>query len=159
MKLSRETIVTILKSFFSSSSKAERQWSDLPRELLECVANFLVLSDLLSFRGVCKDWKLASSKAMTQVAASDKPCLLAIDHNNSECIILRDSKRKYNTTIPELCGAKCIASNSGWLLLLKEDSIFFFCPFSRAQIQLPNFPCQEDSNLVAAISSPPTCKD
>ncbi|KAM7265297.1 hypothetical protein ACFE04_002980 [Oxalis oulophora] len=130
-----------------------RPWSDLPRELLECIANFLVPSDLLSFRGVCKDWNLASLKALTQVA-SDKPCLLAI-YNSSECSY---SKRKYNIFISELCGAKCIGSNSGWLLLYKENSMFFFCPFARAKIQLPNFPCQEDSNLVAAISSPPTCK-
>ncbi|KAM7260943.1 hypothetical protein ACFE04_026418 [Oxalis oulophora] len=173
MKWSRRHIVNIkcfIESFFpsSSSSKPERPleknfikiearpWSDTPRELLECITSFLDVSDLLSFRGVCKDWKLASSRAMAQVG-SDQPCLLAID--NSECIIFRLSKRKDIATITELCEAKCIGSNFGWLLLLKENSILFFCPFSRAKIELPNFPFPESSNLVAAFSSPPTCKD
>ncbi|KAM7276363.1 hypothetical protein ACFE04_018229 [Oxalis oulophora] len=138
-------------------SKAQRvatTWSDLPWELLEFIAkNYLALIDFLSFRGVCKDWKLASSRCTAEIESRD-PWLLVVD--KSTCILLRDSVRKYNISIPELCEAKCIGSNHGWLLLLKESSVFFFCPFSRAKIELPNFPCPETFDLVAVFSSPPT---
>lgn len=64
--------------------------------------------------------------------------------------------KRYSINIPELEKSTCIASNHGWLLLLEQGSLFFFCPFSRARIDLPRFPDSELSNPVGAFSTPPT---
>ncbi|XP_042518541.1 F-box protein At1g49360-like [Macadamia integrifolia] len=54
----------------------------------------------------------------------------------------------------------CIASNGGWLLVYRDGIVFFFfCPFSRARIDLPALPHSELSDHVAVISSVPTSLD
>ncbi|KAG4948532.1 hypothetical protein JHK82_041713 [Glycine max] len=42
------------------------QWSDLPHDLLSRITNGLGPIDFLSFCGVCKDWRVASSKSSPQ---------------------------------------------------------------------------------------------
>ncbi|KAM7276089.1 hypothetical protein ACFE04_017955 [Oxalis oulophora] len=142
---------------FDSSDPLARPWSELPDELLEIIASYLGLIELISFRAVCQDWRFASWKATAEIGSS-KPWFLAII-DKSDCLLVDESNKRYNVTIPELCEATCIGSNYGWLLLLKESSTFFFCPFSRAKIELPQLPCSETFEPVAAFSSAPTCKD
>ncbi|KAL6214805.1 hypothetical protein ACLB2K_014237 [Fragaria x ananassa] len=139
--------------------KCKAQWSDLPPELLSPIAESLDLIDLLGFRGVCKSWKSASSTASAQSSA--KPWFLVYGENSSECQLLCESNKKYTISLPELVGATCIASSQGWLLVFQESSgsVFFFCPFSRAKIDLPNFPASQLSDHIAAFSSPPTSQD
>ncbi|XP_059625359.1 F-box/kelch-repeat protein At1g57790-like [Cornus florida] len=132
--------------------------SDLPPELVSAIADRLGLIELLGFRGTCKEWHSASSTASAQIESSPNhnPWFLLYGEN-SECVLYNESdKKKYTISIPELDGATCLASDEGWLLLFKKGSIFFFCPFSGAKIDLPQFPHSELSNHVAAFSSPPT---
>ncbi|XWS46732.1 hypothetical protein CRYUN_Cryun14cG0093200 [Craigia yunnanensis] len=142
---------------------AAREWTDLPSELLPSIADRLGLIELLSFRGVCKDWNSASSTASAEIEAlpNHEPWFLLYGENNSQCMLVTDSGRKYAISIPELDGATCLASNQGWLLLSREGSMFFFCPFSRAKIDLPGqFPHTVISDdHVAVFSSPPTSQD
>ncbi|GMJ01456.1 hypothetical protein HRI_003814800 [Hibiscus trionum] len=53
-----------------------------------------------------------------------------------------------------------MASCEGWLLLFCEGSMFFFCPLSRAKIDIPGtFPHTVTSNHVAILSAPLTSED
>ncbi|KAE8686131.1 NAD(P)-binding Rossmann-fold superfamily protein, putative isoform 1 [Hibiscus syriacus] len=142
-----------------------REWGDLPSELLPSIADRLGLIELLGFRGVCKEWNSASSTASAEIEASPdrEPWFLIYGENdNSQCTLVTGSGRQYSITIPEMDGATCLASSQGWLLLFREGSMFFFCPFSRAKIELP-VPCElahrEFSDDVAMFSAPPTSKD
>ncbi|XWS31653.1 hypothetical protein CRYUN_Cryun23aG0094900 [Craigia yunnanensis] len=141
---------------------AARDWTDLPSELLPLIADRLGLIELLCFRGVCKDWNSASSTASAEIEAlpNHEPWFLLYGEYNSQCTLVTESGRKYSITIPELDGATCLASSQGWLLLFREGSMFFFCPFSRAKIDLPGqFPHMVISGHVAIFSSPPTSQE
>ncbi|XP_020238708.1 F-box/kelch-repeat protein At1g57790 [Cajanus cajan] len=138
-------------------------WSDLPHELLSQIASGLGLIEFLSFRGVCKDWYVASSKLSPE--PEDKsfrsdPWFLIYEGEGSEFSLLTDQDHKpYTISIPELVGATCLASKEGWLLVFCCGSLFFFCPFSRAKIELPDCPFNEVTEHVAAFSSAPTSED
>ncbi|XP_021811043.1 F-box protein At3g56470-like [Prunus avium] len=135
----------------------------LPPELLSKIADGLSLIDLLSFRSVCKAWNSASSTASAQNESSYEPWFLLYEEHSDQCqLLICESGKTYTiSNIPELKGATCLASNQGWLLLFKPScgSIFFFCPFSRAKIDLPKLPASQLCEHVAAFSSPPTCQD
>ena len=134
-----------------------RPWSDLPADLLSLIADRLGIIELLSFRGVCKAWHAASSvaSAKTEAASNSEPWFLCYGEN-SQCHLYNASQRGYKMSIPELDGATCIASNQGWLLIFKQGSMFFYCPFSRAKIDIPKFPHLVLSEHASAFSSPPT---
>ncbi|KAL1132986.1 hypothetical protein V6Z11_A12G009500 [Gossypium hirsutum] len=142
-----------------------REWNDLPSELLPSIADRLGIIELLRFRGVCKDWNFASSTASAEIEAlpnRDPWFLLYGENNNSQCTLVTESGKQYIITIPEMDGATCLASSLGWLLLYREGLIFFFCPFSRARIDLPvptKFPPMGISDHVAVFSTPPTSQD
>ncbi|RYR18498.1 hypothetical protein Ahy_B03g063122 [Arachis hypogaea] len=132
--------------------------------LAQIFSDYLELKELLRIRGVCKDWKYASTEALARLEIEtfqDEPWFLMYGEG-STCSLLSNEDKLYTLNIPEFDGATCVASNSGWLLLFREGSIFFLCPFSRARIDLPNFPLPElidCSEYVAAFSSAPTSED
>ncbi|KAF5737150.1 hypothetical protein HS088_TW13G00028 [Tripterygium wilfordii] len=159
-----------------------RYWSDLPYDLLMCIAKKLPLDDHLSFRWVCKDW----------YSVSKIYCQLNIPESLTESLWLifstkgrgrrrrwkigdPRSGRTYFINDPLICARKsrCLVSKHGWLLLLvfssgPSPSLCFFNPLSRARIDLPwcdtfsglNWVDRKDPVLpVFAISSPPTSPD
>ncbi|XP_052211236.1 F-box protein At4g00893-like isoform X2 [Diospyros lotus] len=144
-----------------TSKAAVRPWSDLPPELLSPIADRLGLIELLGFRGSCKSWQSASSTATAEIESSpDQNPWFILYGEDSKCILYSESaKKKYTINIPELDGATCLASSHGWLLLYCKQSIFFFCPFSRAKIELPEFPHSDLSNHVGVFSAPPTSEN
>ncbi|KAK7332032.1 hypothetical protein VNO80_28778 [Phaseolus coccineus] len=141
------------------------KWSDLPRDLLSQIAKGLGLIDFLSFRGVCKDWNTASLEVSPlEVSPVDKsalcdPWFLIYGGEGSHCSLISHQNKCYTINLPELDGATCLASYEGWLLLFGNGSLFFFCPFSRAKLELPNCPFTEACDHVAAFSAAPTCED
>ncbi|QCD76841.1 hypothetical protein DEO72_LG1g462 [Vigna unguiculata] len=138
----------------------EDKWSDLPHELLSKIAGELGLMDFLSFRCVCKDWHIASSKVSHEDKSSkSEPWLLVYEGEGSQCSLHSSKHKRYISHIQELEGAACLASHEGWLLLFREGSLFFFCPFSKAKIELPNCPITEVTDHIAAFSSAPTAQD
>ncbi|OVA04378.1 F-box domain [Macleaya cordata] len=155
------------------NNKQRPNWSDLPYDLLERIAVRLSLRELLSFRSACKQWRLASSKASGEIHASDETnssevvVWLLLYGNDPNCRLYDISCDKmYTIDFPELYGANCIASNGGWLLLYRNGgSMFFFCPFSRAKIDLPKFSHDDEeelmlmSHIIATFSSAPTYPD
>lgn len=149
-----------------TSSKRQREreddWSNLPRDLLSNIADDLGLMELMNLRGVCKDWRNVSSENLLNQVESFgcDPWFLLYDGEGSKCSLLLSNHDKICTaTIPELEGATCLASHEGWLLVFRGGSMFFFCPFSMAKIELPNCPFTELSGHVAAFSAPPTSQD
>ncbi|KAJ1402150.1 F-box-like domain superfamily [Sesbania bispinosa] len=135
-------------------------WSNLPQDLLSKIANGLELIDFLSFSGVCKDWRNASLKALSEDKSFGyDPWFLMYDGEGPQCTLLSNHEKIYSINFQELDGATCLASSGGWLLLFCRGSIFFFCPFSRAKIDLPDCPFTELSDHVASFSSIPTCQD
>nr|XP_043638370.1 F-box protein At3g56470-like [Erigeron canadensis] len=131
-----------------------RSWTDLPIEILSCIADRLSIIELLSFRGTCKDFHSASSAA---IGADKYPWILFHKPNSSECLILDEPRSKtYKRNIPDLQGATCLASYQGWLLVFRDESVFFFCPFSLAKIALPDFPHNQIEGHDAAFSDLPT---
>ncbi|MCD7448327.1 hypothetical protein HAX54_040771 [Datura stramonium] len=139
-----------------------RAWCDLPSEILREIANGLGLVDLLGFRGVCKDWRSASFTASALIeSACDKPCFLLHSDRDEKTILFNPSTNKnYTINIPELKESTCLASAQGWLLVSQKGHIFFFCPFSRAKIDLP--PLLQESVIspgAAVFTSPPWSVD
>lgn len=138
---------------------AKKRWSNVPQELLSRVADLLDLADLVRFRAVCKDFlSAASTRTATAEVGSELPWFLV--YGESRCSMLSCYKTHTNNfSIKELEEATVLASIEGWLLVFKQGSMFFLCPFSRARIGLPNFPHSKLTNHVAAVSCPPSSRD
>ncbi|KAL8149009.1 hypothetical protein AgCh_006140 [Apium graveolens] len=144
------------------SSTFEKSWTNLPSELLSKIADDFEIVDLLRFRAVCKDWRSASFPCSAQTESTGLPWLLAspTEGGSNNYILYNQSKdKKYLINIPELEGAYCLASDLGWLLLSRGNQLFFFCPFTRAKIELPEFPQADLADHVAAFTCFPTSQE
>ncbi|OIV91695.1 hypothetical protein TanjilG_26548 [Lupinus angustifolius] len=133
------------------------QWSTLPHDLLSQIIDRLGLIEFLSFHGVCKDWRIASMRSSPEEKSRDLWFLIYGEGSN--CSLLSKQDKLYNIELPELVGATCLASYKGWLLLFCNGAMFFFSPFSRAKIDVPNCPITELSDHVAAFSCDPTSQN
>jgi len=139
--------------------KRKAEWSNMPYDLLSNIANRLELIDFTSFHRVCKDWRYATEPLVDAKFSGCDPWFLLYSEEGPRCSILNKNDNVYTIEIPELAGSTCLASYDGWLLLFRDDSLFFFCPFSRAKIHLPNCPITESDDCAAAFSSAPTSQD
>ncbi|KAK0580413.1 hypothetical protein LWI29_001652 [Acer saccharum] len=150
-------------SLIGQGRTATSSWADLPPDLIQSVSNRLGLIDLLSFRGVCQNWNLSSLTPSAEIESLSchEPWFLLYGGENSRCSLVSENGKKYLINVPELSGgATCIASKEGWILVYREGSLFFFCPFSRSKIELPQFPYSVlKDRVAAAFSSSPTCED
>ncbi|KAE8692855.1 NAD(P)-binding Rossmann-fold superfamily protein, putative isoform 1 [Hibiscus syriacus] len=137
-----------------------RDWTDLP--LLSSIADRLGLIELLRFRAVCKAWYAASSFASADIEAlpDRNPWFIEYDSDNSQCTLATEKFTKKNILdVPELKETECLASIEGWLLLFCEGSMFFFCPLSRARIDIPGtFSHTVINKHVTFLSALPTSK-
>ncbi|MED6183711.1 hypothetical protein PIB30_040263 [Stylosanthes scabra] len=144
------------------SDESEVEWCNLPGDLLSRIATYLEFIDFIRFRVVCKGWNIPPS----EYNPSQSELWFLIYGQGSQCSLLKlgsqsaDLDRLYTTVnFPELDGATCLASYLGWLLLVRDSEMFFFCPFSRSKIDLPSCPFTELKEHVAAFSAEPTCQD
>ncbi|XP_071720197.1 uncharacterized protein [Rutidosis leptorrhynchoides] len=65
--------------------------------------------------------------------------------------------KTYSRNIPDLEGSYCLGSDHGWLLVFKDDLLFFLSPFTLAKITLPDLPNNDNIyGHVAAFSDVPT---
>lgn len=142
------------------------RWSDLPPELLSIIAERLERIEFLSFRSVCKAWNSACCTISAQIESTPnyEPWFLLYG-DGEDCPLVIERGRKFTMRLPELVGTTCLASNQGWLLVSKQrgdkrrSSMFFFRPFSKTKIDLPDFPTKVLRDYVAAFSCPPTSQD
>ncbi|XP_043710606.1 F-box protein At3g56470-like [Telopea speciosissima] len=145
--------------------------AELHADLLETIACRLSIVDLLRFRCTCKAWRSASFNVSAVIDSKTYQTPWFFQFCLEGEFMLSDPSEQddcYDIDIPELEDVTCIASNGGWLLLYRDDGlVFFFCPFSRARVDLPLLPLplprlllhSELPKLVAAISSSPTSQD
>lgn len=123
-----------------------RDWSSLPIELLSLISSSLSPDNFERFCCVCKQWNLVPSLPV--------PCPTQCPIPRSEWLMLYRGGSKmelsffhplykdtYRMDIPELSGALLRCSKDGWLLMSRGNhSVFFFNPFTKAKIDLPNLP-------------------
>ncbi|XP_047326938.1 altered inheritance of mitochondria protein 44-like [Impatiens glandulifera] len=141
-----------------------RIWSDLLPELVSAIAEKLGLIDLLALRGTCRSWRLASfsvtAKLKDSILHQMPPWLLCQDsYDNEECIAHDlKTKIKYRMKLPQLIGTKILGCFQGWLLLFNTGGkIFFFCPFTKEKISLPDLPQSEIClHTKSVLTSSPT---
>ncbi|PRQ26250.1 putative F-box domain-containing protein [Rosa chinensis] len=140
-----------------------RQWSDLPPELITDIAERLGLLEVVRFRSICQAWNSASSTISAKIESllNYKPWFLHYGYDSAQCQLVTTESGNITMNLPQLDQTTtCIASYEGWLLVFKQGgSMFFFRPFSKTKIDLPNFPVSELTDHVAAFSSPPTSPD
>ncbi|PWA68974.1 UDP-Glycosyltransferase superfamily protein [Artemisia annua] len=137
-----------------------RSWADLPTNILSSIADRLEIIELLSFRGTCKDFRRASCYASARIESCRIPLILAHHpYDIRKCFIYTQQRSNpYIIDLPELKACMFLASYQGWLLVFKpkQRSIFFFAPFSRAKILLPDFPINQIQHHATAFSALPT---
>jgi len=118
-----------------------RQWSDIPLDVLNIIAEQLDVVDQIYLRAVCKNWR------QIQIVRPNKklPWLMglswAFDENvYSVCSFYRPSANQsyitYNNIFEreefkDLRGAAICASKYGWLLLQKSSLSFFYNPYTK----------------------------
>ncbi|KAG8374118.1 hypothetical protein BUALT_Bualt11G0097700 [Buddleja alternifolia] len=129
---------------------------DLPNELLEKIFTQLTLRDNIRVSAVCRRW---NTVAISVRVADKAPWLMVSPPPKSGDIYeFYDpyQRQRYFLELPELRGARFSYAKDGWVLMYKPNTktIFFFCPYTRERIELPNLslPLQ-----IAAFSSSPKC--
>ncbi|KAF7135577.1 hypothetical protein RHSIM_Rhsim08G0205000 [Rhododendron simsii] len=137
-----------------------RDWTALPTEILSFILSRLFLGDFKRFRCICKTWKLVPSLPV--------PCPTQCPSPQSQWLMLYRGLKKlemsffhplledtYRMDIPELSGALLRCSKDGWLLLSRgKHSVFFFNPFTKAKIDLPDLPHHYNFNAISFSCAP-----
>nr|GFA55329.1 F-box domain-containing protein [Tanacetum cinerariifolium] len=138
-------------------------WADLPTDLLSSIVDRLEIIEPLSFRGTCMDFRRASRDASASIesSTSTRPWLLAHhpDPDTGNCFIYKQWRSNpYSIHLPDLKACMFLPSYQGWLFVFKpkQCSMFFFSPFSRAKIDLPDFPMNEIQHHATVFSDLPT---
>lgn len=143
-----------------------RQWSDLPLDVLHIIAEQLDVVDQIHFKAVCKNWR------QIQIVRPNKklPWLMehswALDENvYSVCCFYRPSAdRSYVTRnkiegeeFNVLHGAVICASKYGWLLLQKSSLSFFYNPYTKRIIKLPDLDLSFNRTTFSSVPTSPDC--
>ncbi|CAK9157696.1 unnamed protein product [Ilex paraguariensis] len=88
------------------------------------------------------------------------PCLMFLNKKNRLFNFFDPTRNAtYQADIPELVDANIRCSKEGWLLMCQGDeTVFFFNPFSKEKIKLPDIPiCYAFTTM--CFSTPPTSLD
>ncbi|RRT32926.1 hypothetical protein B296_00046453 [Ensete ventricosum] len=136
-------------------------WADLLDGPLDDICARLPLVDYLSFRSVCKKWRLSPTGCSHIIEFSKKhPWLLLYDvgvDGGNTCYLYDHLHPKCcKISLPHLRGATCLESKAGWLLATRERELFFFNPFSTQVINLLMYPERKTSDRLFTFTSPPT---
>lgn len=130
-------------------------WSNLLPELLRLVMLRLFVKDIIRASAVCRSWYESS----VSFRMNDRhPWFMkySLTSSRGPCELYDPmQKMTYLTYFPEIIGMSVHHAKDGWLLMHKDGSseIFFFNPFTRKLINLPN--C-EHYNESAAFTCAPT---
>ncbi|KAI3978272.1 hypothetical protein MKX01_003435 [Papaver californicum] len=119
-------------------------WGSMSPDILELISSYLHLLDYIHFRAVCRANRLATTTKMKHTQHTSLPPWL---------IFLKVKDGVYNLAGPTsidrfflhqpnmLVDATICFSKGGWLLMSKGNrTIFFYNPFTRAMIHLPDLP-------------------
>lgn len=124
-----------------------RDWENLPMELLTQILQHLYLDDVKSFHKVCKTWdSLEDPKDHDPLAFPVVPSQWLVHKDTNASTMLKFFHPVYGhgphcIDIPELSRASLIHSHNGWLLFFRRfREIFFVNPFTNERVNLPNRP-------------------
>nr|XP_018475520.1 PREDICTED: F-box protein At4g00893-like [Raphanus sativus] len=136
-----------------SEEALKPSFADLPSSLMEIIMSRLVLKDNIRASAACKSWLDA---AVFVRVVEKHPWLFYMSRRGHSLKLVDPFQWKsYTLELPEIAKSTVFYSRDGWLLMHRSNSkdIFFFNPFSRELISLPNiaFPFNE-----IAFSYPPT---
>ncbi|XP_010423520.1 PREDICTED: F-box protein At4g00893-like [Camelina sativa] len=138
----------------SPSKKAlmNPSFADLPSDILRMILSPLILEDNIRASAACKSW----CEAGVSVRIVEKHPWLMCFRKGGDLVELRDPLQwnLYTLSLPELAESTVCYSRDGWLLMDKTGSkdVFFFNPFSRELITLPE--CELEFDTIAFSCSP-----
>ncbi|CAA7018619.1 unnamed protein product [Microthlaspi erraticum] len=139
-----------------SNEALNPSFADLPLCLIEIIMSLLVLKYNICASAVCKSWREAAE--YVRVVEKHHPWLMCFPKEGT-LFEFRDplQLKSYSLNLPKLAKSNVCCSRDGWLLMRKwrmiSSQMFFFNPFSRELISLPEF---ELDFLEIAFSCPPT---
>ncbi|KAK2994921.1 hypothetical protein RJ640_004475 [Escallonia rubra] len=138
-----------------------RDWAVLPTDILNLIISRLYFpAEISRFHGVCTAWKSVPAPLVRSQWLMSKPPIgtrLNFFHP-LYC-------KPYSMEIPELEFAKVRFSKDGWLLMSDGDINFFYNPFTRAKVELPNLPqgynglFKNNRFKMMTFTAPPTSSD
>ncbi|KAF7152475.1 hypothetical protein RHSIM_Rhsim01G0035900 [Rhododendron simsii] len=134
-----------------SEKELNRDWASLPTDVLCLMLPQLFLGDIKRFHNVCRSWRSAPTDQLVQ-----SPVLMCLGNDSTRCKFFHPLYRdSYSMYIPELFGAVPRFSKDGWLLMSRgKYSVFFFNPFTKALINLPDLPNKYNFGGITITSSP-----
>ncbi|KAI3944219.1 hypothetical protein MKW98_016449 [Papaver atlanticum] len=147
----------------------ERHWGILNEDMVVLIASYLHPLDYVHFRSVCKVNRqimpvVKPTFTSIQIFETShlSPWLLFSEDNSSSVYNLVNpmhDNENYLMNFSELLfGATIRFHKGGWLLMSREDELFFYNPFTREVIKLPDLPgCYYRSDI--SFSSVPTASD
>ncbi|KAF9614476.1 hypothetical protein IFM89_018723 [Coptis chinensis] len=122
-------------------------WIDLPVDILGLIAIHLPLAiDYMNLRYVSKRWASSVPPFRWRVnptgSTIEYPWLMSSNRGKNRSKFLDPTCNiTYHFDMPELLGARICFSKDGWLLMSSGDySMFFFNPFTKDIVQLPDLP-------------------
>ena len=152
---------------FEGNREEFRPWSDLPVDVLNIIAERLDFIEQLYFRLVCKNWR------QSQVVPLYKNLPWLMEHSwtyddknvNSVCSfhLLTDNRNHVTSNklrreeLNDLHGAVVCASRFGWLLLQKSTLSFFYNPYSKSIIKLPDLDIGFNRSTFSSVPTSPDC--
>ncbi|KAK6940902.1 F-box domain [Dillenia turbinata] len=105
-----------------SNADTVNSWSDLPRDLLPIIADHLGLVKFLSFRGVCREWRMVSSTASAEIQLRKLLWFLCVDPEDRYILYTSNFQESFKIIVPDHYVARCLASDQGWLPVFKQGS-------------------------------------
>ncbi|KAK2999420.1 hypothetical protein RJ639_024397, partial [Escallonia herrerae] len=132
-----------------------RDWAGLPTDILNLIISRLYFpTEISRFRGVCTAWRSIPAPLVRSQWLMSKP-LVGTRLNFFHPLYCKP----YSMEIPELGFAKVRFSKDGWLLMSDRDVHFFYNPFTRAKVELPDLPKGYNRFRVMTFTAPPTSSD
>ncbi|XP_027343468.1 probable F-box protein At4g22165 [Abrus precatorius] len=119
--------------------KKKRDWSQMPKDIVEMFYKQLAIPDQVGFSKVCKAWHSSTSNK-AKLHVPDTPWLITNDDTSSLFKIFSSTHRKtYKILKPfKPSGGSFIAGSfKGWLVIRSPVKVFILNLFSKFRIELP----------------------
>ncbi|KAM7469661.1 hypothetical protein LguiA_007844 [Lonicera macranthoides] len=151
---------------------SETSIGNLPIDVLSLIGSSLLARDRVCFRAVCKRWQSVippvpcpiheSTESLTSTVDMVRFPLLMFSRCGGSCFSFYHPicNTTYVLDSPEIANAKIRFSKDGWLLMSQGlKGIFFFNPFIKKRIDLPDLPYTYSFEAISFSSLPmsPDC--
>ncbi|XP_026450889.1 F-box/kelch-repeat protein At1g57790-like [Papaver somniferum] len=168
MTLETETCTTRVVNYENQGGKcnageveAASYWNNLNEDIVGFIANKLHGSDYKHFRSVCK----GNRAIMPTIKAASylSPWLVFSRHQDYTIYNVLNpmyNNDNYAINLSDLAGCTICFQKGGWLLITRRENMFFYNPFTRETVRLPDIDIKRgDFYSVVCFSSLPTCSD